>query len=150
MFQRFKKMSIVEVVWWVNWLTRESKEIVYWLNIDWSRRTKRSNIDWISTDLDKQKDRLLTVFIADSLIDWLSKQKDQQLIVIFANSRSFSLTHDASSESRMQSSFSKRKFSFRWSENALCKLHSIHEDSFCCFVISLERIFVSLIWKCSM
>ena len=77
----------------------------------------------MSTDLDEQKDRLLakcrrlekenrqlTVVVANSLIDWFSKQKNQLLIVIFANSRSFSLIHDAHSESEMQSSSSKKKF----------------------------------------
>ena len=28
----------------IDWLTR-NKKIVYWLNIDWSRRTKRSTVD---------------------------------------------------------------------------------------------------------
>ena len=46
----------------------------------------------------------------NSLIDWFSKQKNQQLIVIFANLRSFSLIYDAHNENKMQLSFSKRKF----------------------------------------
>ena len=57
----------------------------------------------------KRSTRLIIV-VANSLIDWLLEQKNQQLTVIFANSRSFSLIHDAHSESKMQSSFSKRKF----------------------------------------
>ena len=36
--------------------------------------------------------------------------ENRQLTVIFANSRSFSLIHDAHSESEMQSSFSKKEF----------------------------------------
>ena len=85
-------------------------------------RTKRSFIDWLTdsknkkigywlTDwFEKQEDRLLIAVVTNSLIDWLSKQKNQQLTVIFANSRSFSLTHDAHNESEMQSSFSKKEF----------------------------------------
>ena len=57
-------------------------KIVYWLNVDWFRRTRRSTIDCHY--------RWFTIILADS--------------------RSFSLTHDAHSESEMQSSSSKRKF----------------------------------------
>ena len=40
----------------------------------------------------------------------LDEQENRLLIVIFANSRSFSLTHDAHSENEIQSSFSKKEF----------------------------------------
>ena len=42
----------------------------------------------------EEKNRQLTVVVTDSLIDWLSKQKNQLLIVIIVDSRSFSQTHD--------------------------------------------------------
>ena len=32
----------------MNWLIRKKMKIVYWLNVDWFRRTKRSIIDWMS------------------------------------------------------------------------------------------------------
>ena len=60
----------------------EQKNRHNWLNVDWSRRTKKSTID--------------------CHYRWFT--------IIFANSRSFSLIHDAHSENEMQSSFSKRKF----------------------------------------
>ena len=153
MFQRFKKMIIVEIIlMWMSKLTRAWK----------------SSIDWMSTDLDEQKNRLLIRFVKirsvasftkiRSVTSWFSQriwiERQMKYIHRFqrknffinANSRSFSLIHDAHNESKMQSSFSKKKFSFR--EDSFCCF--IHEDSFCCFVISFERIFVSLTWKCFM
>ena len=74
-------------------------------------------IDWLTSKTEKSSIDCR----CNKFIDWLISKKINWLIVIFANSRSFSLIHDASSESKMQSSFSKKKFSFRWFEDALCK-----------------------------
>ena len=101
-----------------SWLTRE-------------RHENRLLIDWLTRR--KSENRLLTVVVANSLIDWLSKQKNQLIdchsrrltirqmkikcnhrfqkknFFINANSRSFSLIHDAHSENEMHSSSSKKK-----------------------------------------
>ena len=54
-------------------------------------------------DSKKQKNRLLIKCRK-------FEEKNRQLIVIFANSRSFSLIYDAHNENEMQSLFSKKKF----------------------------------------
>ena len=51
----------------------------------------------------EQGGRLLIAVVAGSLVDWLSEQKGQQLTVILADSRPFSLVHDAHSGSEVQS-----------------------------------------------
>ena len=69
----FMKMNIVKIIWWMNWLIRKSMKVVYWLNVDWFRRTKKSIID-LYRKLEKEN-RQLIVVVTDSLIDWFSKQK---------------------------------------------------------------------------
>ena len=140
----------------MNWLIRKSMKIVYWLNVDWFRRTRKSIIDCHF--------RKFTIIFVDSrCVKWKWNS-----IIVFKE-RTFSLTqiHDHfrwftmrimkmkcihrlqrqnfvvswrfvllfHSWRRHVSWFFSREFSFRWSEDALCKFHSIHEDSFCCFVI---------------
>ena len=94
------------------------------------------------TDSKKHEDRLLTKCRKfEERNRQLTNRHFRKLTIIIADSRSFSQTHDASSENKMQSSFSKRELSFR--ENSFCCF--IHGDSICDFVISRKRIFVSLI-----
>ena len=62
-------------------------------------------------DSKKHENRLLTAVVANSLIDWLSKQKDQQLTVILANSRSFSQTSRSFSQTARSFSQTSRSFS---------------------------------------
>ena len=88
MFQRFKKMIIVKVIWWMNWLIRKSKKIVYWLNIDWFRRTRKSIIE--CRKLEKKIDNWFVdkifIFHHDWLIDFQNKKINNWLL--------FSQTHD--------------------------------------------------------
>ena len=53
MFQRFKKMNIVKIIWWMNWLTRKQKNRLL---------TKCRKFE--------EKNRQLTVVVTNSLIDW--------------------------------------------------------------------------------
>ena len=57
-----KKMNIVKIIWWVNWLTREQKDRL----LTRCRRFEKEN-------------RQLTVVVTNSLTNWFSKQENLQL-----------------------------------------------------------------------
>ena len=98
-------MNIVKIIWWVDWFEKERK----------------SFIDWISIDFDEQKNRLL---IECRLIS-TNKKIDYWKIVIFANSRSFSLIHDTSNENKMQSSFSKKNLFIHANSRSFSLIHVV-------------------------
>ena len=75
--------------------------------IDWLEKTWKSSID-LCRKLEKKNRQLTNCHF-------------RKLTIIIVDSRLFSQTHDASNENKMQSSFSKKEFSFRWHENVLCK-----------------------------
>ena len=105
--------------------TKRSTRLIDWL----TRRTKKSTIDWMSTDLDEQKDRLLTVIIVDS--------------------RSFSQTHDHSRwftmrivKMRCNHRFQRENFRlaiFFW----LAYFYEWFDD------FLLTRVFLRVIWRFS-
>ena len=106
------------------WLDVENskKKIDYWLNVDWFRRTKKSIID----SFRRHENALCKFFIQFTKIrfvtswffqkTWIERQMNnihrfqRKNFFINANSRSFSLIHDAHNENEMHSSFSKKEF----------------------------------------
>ena len=131
MSQRFKKMIVVKIIlMWMNKLIRKhknrllteyrlistNKKVDYWLNIDWFRRTRKSTIDCYF--------RKLTIRQMKMKCNHRFQRKN---FFINANSRSFSLIHDAHNENEIQSSFSKKKFRI---------------DDFL-----LTRVFLRVIWR---
>ena len=120
----------------MSWLTRKSMKIVYWLDVDWSRRTKRSTIDCHS--------RRLTMRQVKMRFNHRLQREDFFLSQIHDHSRWLTMrivkmkfNHRLQRENfrfvkiRSVASFTKirsvaswlfsRELSFRWSEDALCK-----------------------------
>ena len=150
-------------------LEREDRQLTVWLTrrrrstIDWNVEDSREEIDYWRIDrvltlhhdwLTDIQNRKINYWLSFSQTHdhsrWFTMRQVKERYIhrlqrknfsINADSRSFSLTHDTSSESEMQSSLSKKRLSFR--KDSFCCF--THEDSFCCFVISLKRTFVS--WR---
>ena len=130
-----KKMNIVEIIWWMGWLTRKSMKIVYWLLF--------SQIH-VLTDFQNKKiaiesfrwpeDALCKFFIqfteVRSVAPWsLSKRTFVSWkFVLLLHSRRFVL---------LLRRFSARGFSFRG--NSSCCF--THGGSFCCSVVSQQENF---------
>ena len=105
--------------WLIDWLDEQkNRQLIDWL----TRRTKKSTIDSFRRHenvlckffIQLTKVRSVTSWFFQRI--WIERQMNnihrsqRENFFINANSRSFSLIHDAHSESEMQSSFSKRKF----------------------------------------
>ena len=124
-----------------DWLTDfQNKKIDYW-RID---RVLISYHDWLTVIQNKKINYWLSFSQTHDHSRWLTMRQvkvryihrsQRRNLFINADSRSFSLTHDTSSESEMQSSLSKKKLSFR-------------EDSFCS-VASLTKIRSVVSWSIS-
>ena len=122
-----------------NWLV--DKVFIFYHDELIDFQNKKIN-DWLSLSLTHDHSRRLTMRQVKVRFNHRSQRKN---FFINADSRSFSLIHDAHSESEMHSSFAKTEL------RRFVKIRfvaSLMKTS--CFMIFFERTFVSLTWRCSM